>query len=84
MNRRSFSVKPVWDNEAGVYVADSDIIGLHVEAETLDEFRALVMELAPELIVSNHLSAAEMASKPYKDLVPAIFWLPPEKLETAA
>lgn len=73
MVKRTYRVKAFWDAEAGVYVADSDIIGLHIEAATLDEFEALLMELAPELIVANHMTAADL-EKPHKDLVSAILW----------
>ncbi len=79
MVRRSFSVKVVWDAEAGVWVSESDIIGLHIEAQTVDEFEALMMEVAPELIVANHMSEAELADTPLKDLVPAIVWQRPDK-----
>ena len=52
--QRTFRVRPVWDSEAGVFVSDSDIIGLHVEAATVDEFESLVLEFAPELVLANH------------------------------
>lgn len=78
MSKRAFVVKAVWDDEAGVYVSESDIIGLHIEAATVDEFEELMMELAPELIVANHMSPAELVEKPYKDLVPTIIWNRPE------
>jgi hypothetical protein len=79
MDKRTFRVKAVWDNEAGVYVSESDIIGLHIEAVTVEEFEEVMMDLAPELIVANHISPSEFAEKPYKDLVPAILWQRPEK-----
>jgi hypothetical protein len=78
MSRRAFSVKAIWDAEAGVYFAESDIVGLHIESATIEEFEDLLMELAPELIVANHLSAADLAEKPYKDLIPAIVWHRPQ------
>lgn len=78
MSKRAFTVKALWDDEAGVYVCESDIIGLHIEAATVDEFEELMMELAPELIVANHLSAADLAEKPFKDLVSAIVWNRPD------
>ena len=74
MGKRTYRVKAFWDAEAGVYVADSDIIGLHIEAATLDEFEAPLMELGPELIVANHMTAADLSEKPSKDLVSAILW----------
>jgi len=77
MNKRTFRVTAVWDEEAGVYVAESDIVGLHIEAATIDEFEDLMMDVAPELIVANHITAEELAGTPYKDLVPAILWQRP-------
>lgn len=38
------------------FYSRSDIRGLYIEAETLDEFESLVVDLAPDLIVENHLS----------------------------
>lgn len=84
MSKRAFTVKAVWDDEAGVYVSESDIVGLHIEAATVDEFEELMMELAPELIVANHMTPAELVEKPYKDLVPTIFWNRPDKAMAVA
>lgn len=49
----SFFVKAVWDAEAGVFYSDSNIVGLHIEAETIEEFREITANLAPELILAN-------------------------------
>ncbi|MEL6550692.1 MAG: DUF1902 domain-containing protein [Pseudomonadota bacterium] len=49
-----FYAKPIWDPEAEVWISDSNIIGLHLEAKTLAEFEELVDEFAAELILSNH------------------------------
>jgi len=57
MQNRTFYVKPCWDKEARVFYTESDIEGLHVEAATLEEFRAVVMDAAAELIVANIGSA---------------------------
>ena len=46
----NFLVKAVWDEEARVFYSDSDIVGLHIEAETLEEFREIMVDIAPELI----------------------------------
>ena len=70
--QRTFRVRPIWDSEAGVFVSDSDIIGLHVEAATVDEFEALVLEFAPELVLANHRSLDDLVSRPLRDLVPTI------------
>lgn len=75
--KRTFRVTAVWDDEARAYVAHSDIIGLHIEAPSVDEFEEILLDVAPELIVANHMTAEDIASKPYKDLVPAILWTRP-------
>lgn len=58
---KQFFVKAEWDAEAGVwYTAETDIPGLVIEAQTVEEFGRLVMELAPEMIELNvhHLDSA--------------------------
>lgn len=72
--KRTFNVKAVWDDEAQVFYSQSDIQGLHVEAASLDEFEAIIIEEAPELIMANHRSLSEIAEHPLKDLIPAILW----------
>ena len=49
----SFYVEASWDAEAGVWISDSDIPGLVIEAATLQEFEHLMMELAPEMLALN-------------------------------
>ena len=52
--KRIFSVKAIWDDEAQVFYAQSDIEGLHIEAASLDEFEEIILDAAPELILANH------------------------------
>ena len=47
--KRTFSVKAIWDDEAQVFYAQSDI-----EAASLDEFEEIMLDAAPELILANH------------------------------
>lgn len=49
----AFHVSAIWDEEAGVFFSQSDIPGLHVEAETFEAFVTLVHALAPEMIADN-------------------------------
>ena len=79
MKNPTFSVKAHWDEDAGVYVSESDIIGLHIEAGTIDEFEEVMLDVAGELIIANHMSAADLAEKPYKELIPAILWHRPKE-----
>ncbi len=74
---RTFFIKAVWDAEAGVFYSESDIEGLHIEARTIDEFEDVMRENAVEMIVSNHISKDELASKPLKELIPGILWQRP-------
>ncbi|WP_158555105.1 DUF1902 domain-containing protein [Fulvimarina endophytica] len=76
--KRSFRVKAFWDAEAGVYVSESDIDGLHIEAETIEGFEAVMVESALDLILANHLTPEDLATTPLRDLIPAIFWERPE------
>ena len=52
--KRTFTVKAIWDNEAQVFYAQSDIEGLHIEAASLDEFEEIMLDTMPELIMVNH------------------------------
>jgi hypothetical protein len=49
----SYYVKAVWDPEASVWISESDIPGLVIEANTLTEFESLIWELAPEMLAAN-------------------------------
>jgi predicted RNase H-like HicB family nuclease len=51
---RALRVDAAWDDDASVWVATSDDIpGLVTEAETLDELRAKLVDLVPELLAEN-------------------------------
>ncbi|MBE7217431.1 MAG: DUF1902 domain-containing protein [Caulobacteraceae bacterium] len=49
----TYYVKALWDADANVWVSQSDIPGLVIEADTLGEFEALIGQLAPELLAAN-------------------------------
>lgn len=59
--KRTFFVKAIWDDEASVFVSESDIIGLHIETATIEDFEMVMNEVEIELIVANHFTAPEMA-----------------------
>ena len=69
----NFFVKAVWDEEAKVFYSDSDIVGLHIEAETLEEFRKVLVDIAPELILANHVTNDDLLTKSLRELVPVIW-----------
>ena len=69
----NFFVKAVWDEEAKVFYSDSDIVGLHIEAETLAAFRGIMVDIALELILANHVTNDDLLTKPLRELVPTIW-----------
>ena len=77
MTRAGFYVTANWDAEAGVFISESNIKGLHIEAATLDAFEEVMFDAAPELILANHVSDADFAKVPLKTLLPHWVWRPP-------
>ena len=70
MSQTRFHVRAMWDDEAEVYISKSDIRGLVVETQTLDEFEEVVLDLGPVMIRDNHPQVA--------DTIPTIVLLRPE------
>ena len=60
----AYHVRALWDDEALVWVSESDIPGLVIEADTLAEFQALMRELAPEMLREN--GAAPAGDAPFR------------------
>ena len=79
MAKRMFKVTAIWDEEAKVFYSQSDIIGLHIESATLDDFEIVMMDVAPGLVIANHFSKPELETTPLEDLVPAILWQRPDQ-----
>ena len=69
----TFHITAVWDEAVGVFYSDSNIVGLHIEAETIEEFRAIAIDLGPEMILANHVTNDDLLTKPLKDLIPVIW-----------
>lgn len=64
-----FWVRAVPDHD--VIRSESNIIGLHIEADTMDQFHEAVLDIAPELIIANHLGGSAVAGRHEEDfLVP--------------
>jgi len=82
MSGRKYFVRAHWDADAGVYVSESDIKGLHLEAETLDAFEDLVFEVAADLVLANHIAPVDKTCDP-KDWVPTIIWQRPAEAASA-
>lgn len=53
---KSIDVKIIWDEEAEVYVAIGDKIGLVLESESYDRLLERVKIAAPEMMELNHIS----------------------------
>ena len=54
MARENFIIYAKWDEKAKVFYSESNIIGLHIEADTLQEFEQILLREAPSLILTNH------------------------------
>jgi hypothetical protein len=52
--KSSHYVKAIWDPEASVWVSETDVPGLVIEADTLGEFESLTVGLAPGMLEANH------------------------------
>lgn len=76
--RRTYTVKAVWDDNAKVWAAESDIDGLHIEAATMEEFEAVLQDVAAELVAANHVTDADLDRFSARDLIPAIVFVKPE------
>jgi hypothetical protein len=72
-----FYISAIWDEEAKVFYSESDILGLHIEAETLEEFERVMNDMAADLIMANHVTKQDLSAKSLRDLIPSIKWQPP-------
>ena len=68
----NFFVRAVRDEEAKVFISESDIVGLHIEAATLEEFREIMVDIAPELVLANHVTNNDLLTKSLRELVPVV------------
>ncbi|MDE9449989.1 DUF1902 domain-containing protein [Aliiroseovarius sp. Z3] len=73
----SFYVSALWDEDAKVFYSESNIIGLHIEAETIEEFEEVMKSLAPSLVLDNHITKKDLAQKSWAEMIPAIFFKQP-------
>ncbi|WP_162651548.1 DUF1902 domain-containing protein [Lentilitoribacter sp. Alg239-R112] len=83
MTTRTFYVRALRDEEANVFYSESNINGLHIEADTIEEFEALMNEHARDLIMANHMPNELVVNNPIKDLIPSILWQRPENIAMA-
>ena len=69
----AFHLTAVWDEDAGLFYSDSNIVGLHIEAETIEEFQAIALDLGPEMLLANHVTNGDLLTKPLKHLI-SVIW----------
>ncbi len=84
MNKLTFTVNAIWDEDAQVFYSESDIIGLHIEAEDIEKFEAIMHEQARDLVIANHMSKRDLSQKSLFELIPTIFWQRPASDMAAA
>lgn len=65
-----FYVRAIWDEENKIWYSDTNIIGLFIETETLEEFEEVKNEFADELIEANHSTENEDQLKEFCWTVP--------------
>lgn len=76
--KKTFYVRALWDDEVKRWYSESDIRGLHIETDTLEQFGEVLKDVAVELVFANHLTAEEIASTPIRELAPMIIWERPQ------
>jgi len=60
MSQQLYKVEAFWDNEASVWVAQSeDVPGLATEAITIEALTLKLREMIPELLYLNKIVSAE-------------------------
>jgi len=74
MKNMKFYVRAIWDADSGVFYSESDIVGLHIEAATIEEFEACMAEIAPQMVMENHITKADLTQRSLVDLIPSIFF----------
>ncbi len=72
--KRNFYVRALWDEDAKRWYSESDIHGLAIETDTLDEFEEVLGDVAADLVFANHYSKEDLSSLSLKELLPAIVW----------
>ena len=65
-------VKADLDEEATVFISDSEIDGLHNEAVTLAEFREVMANVAPERVRANQVGNDGPLTRSTREPAPAI------------
>ena len=77
MSTMSFFVNAIWDADSKVFYSESNIVGLHIETASIDEFEEVMKSVAPSLILENHITKQDLAQRSWADMMPAIFFKQP-------
>ena len=77
---KTLHVRALWDDEVSRWYSQSDVSGLAIETDTLDEFEEVLVDVASVVIFANHYSAEELVSTPLKELVPIVVWERPAEI----
>ncbi len=81
---KPYFVKAIWDDDASVYYSQSDIPGLHIETDNLDDFELVLFDVAAELIATNCISKEDFVNKPLKELIPSFGFIRPADIRASA
>ena len=82
--KRTFYVKAIWDEVASIWISETDIEGLFINAKDLNEFEDIVNEFAGELVLENHWKHENIPAAVIGKTVPIIMWQRPDDSRQAA
>lgn len=71
--KADYRVAAIWDSEASVWVSETDIPGLVIEAGTLAEFDALMQVLVPDMLSANARIRGEIVRVEFTARVRRVF-----------
>ena len=60
MNKNMNIVNVIWDDEAKVYVAICESLGIVLESESFDTLFARVIEAAPEMAAAKNVECSQL------------------------
>lgn len=79
MKRSTIIVRAEWDDEAKVWVATSDDIGLATEADTLEELRPKVISMVIELLALQNEDFSDLPEIPIQIMAQQLARVPNPK-----
>ena len=77
--RPNFYVNVLWDDEAKVFISESNIRGLHIVADTIEEIEEVAEDVAFDLILSNHFDPDKMDASSIRRSMPCVLFRIPEQ-----